>query len=385
MRYTFRRWAARCGLALAAALPLACAAQGNDKDTIIVAQAGPIEGPIGFYTQSIQQGMAACFGWVNSQGGVRGQRLELLLADTPLDAQQTIAQYTQIARQYKPVAFVYPLSATVIDALLDANLGARLGIPIVGTVPPMYRRRQPVNSHLFFVGVSDAREVRKIAEHIATVGMRKIALVHWDDAATTGLVALLREAARGLGVDIVDEYPVPPDGRADLGDAIGALEKGSATAVVSLLAAHETARLVSGLRAAGSRMVVYGPSYNDPALIARHAGKDAVHGIRVSQIVPSQDDATLPLAIDFRKHFAERFPGVRGNSHAFQGYIAARIIVQALQRCADPQSAACLRDALESTRNHDLGGIRANYTHENHDGLSYLDIGMVSRGGRLLR
>ncbi len=383
MQHTLRRWAARCALALTAALPLACAAQG--KGTITVAQVGPVQGPLGFYIQSTQQGMAAYFGWINSQGGVRGQRLELLLADTPLDAQQTIAQYTRIARQHRPVAFVYPLSPTVIDALLDANVGARLGIPIVGTVPQMYRRRQPVDSHLFFVGVSDAREVRKIAEHIATVGIRKIALVHWDDATTTGLVALLREAARGLGVEIVDAFAVPPDGRADLGGAIGALARSSATAVISLLAAHETARLVSGLRAADSRMVVYGPSYNDPALIAQLAGKDAVHGIRVSQIVPDLDDAKLPLALDFRRHFAERFPGERGNSHAFQGYIAARIIVQALQRCADPQSAACLRDELENTRNHDLGGLRVNYARDNHDGLSYLDIGMVSRSGRLLR
>ena len=86
MQHTLRHWAARCALALAAALPLVCAAQGNSKGTITVAQAGPVGGPIGFYTQSIQQGMAACFGWINSQGGVRGQRLELLLADTPLDA-----------------------------------------------------------------------------------------------------------------------------------------------------------------------------------------------------------------------------------------------------------------------------------------------------------
>lgn len=383
MHYIVRHWMIRCGLALATMLSLACAAQ--DKGSITVAQAGVAQGPIGFYTQSTHQGLVAYFGSVNARGGVRGYRIELLLVDTPLDVQQTVAQYAQIARQYKPVAFVYPVSPTVIDGLLDANVGARLGIPIIGTVPQMYRRRQPVNSHLFFVGVSDAREVQKIAEHIAIVGMRKIALVHWDDATTTGLAVLLREAAKDLGVEIVGEYPVPPDGRADLGGTIHALEKGGATAVVALLAAHETARLVYGLRTAGSRMVVYGPSYNDPALIAHHANKEAVHGIVVSQIVPDQDAATLPLAVDFRKHFAERFPGVRGNNHAFQGYIAARIIVQALLRCPDPRSAACLRDELENTRNHDLGGIRVNYTSENHDGLSYVDIGMASRSGRLLR
>ena len=385
MQHTLRHWAARCALALAAALPLVCAAQGNSKGTITVAQAGPVGGPIGFYTQSIQQGMAACFGWINSQGGVRGQRLELLLADTPLDAQQTIAQYTRIARQYRPVAFVYPMSPTVIDGLLDANLGAKLGIPIVGTVPQMYRRREPVNPYLFFVGVSDAREVEKIAEHIATVGMRRIAIVHWNDSTTTGLVELIRETTRRLDVEIVGEYPVSPDGRADLGEAVGKLTKSGASAVVSLLAAHETARLSSELRAVDNRMAVYGPSYNDASLIEQHADKGSVHGIRISQIVPNQDSPLLEIAIDFRKHFAERFPEAQANNHAFQGYIAARIIVQALMRCPDPRSPACLRAELENTRNHDLGGLLVNYSAKNHDGLSYVDIGMVSRSGKLLR
>lgn len=54
MQHTLRHWAARCALALAAALPLVCAAQGNSKGTITVAQAGPVGGPIGFYTHPFQ-------------------------------------------------------------------------------------------------------------------------------------------------------------------------------------------------------------------------------------------------------------------------------------------------------------------------------------------
>ena len=383
MRSAARRCFSVGGFLLAACLALASPAQV--KGSITVAQAGPVEGPIGFYTTSIHEGIAACFAWVNSNGGVRGQRLELLLADTPLDARQTVERYTQIAKKHKPVAFVYPLSPTVVEGLLDADIGARLGIPIVGTVPQMFHRREPVNPYLFFVGVSDAREVQTITEHIGTLGMRRVAIVHWNDAATTGLVARIRETARRFGIDIVDEYAVPPDGRADLGGAIRGVSAGRASAVIALLAAHETAALASGLRAAGSRIALYGPSYNDAALIAQHADADRIHGIGVSQIVPHQDSPTLPLAIDFRKHFAQRFPGRSGNNHAFQGYIAARIIVQALMRCPDPSSAACLRAELENTRDHDLGGLLVNYSAGNHDGLSHVDIGMVLRNGKLLR
>lgn len=370
-------------LLLAALFTLPSPAQ--EKGSITVAQVGPVDGPIGFYTRAINDGISAFFGWVNSRGGIRGHRLELLLEDTPLDPQRTLEKYTQIARLHKPVAFVYPMSPTVIDALLDANIGARLGVPIIGTIPQMYRRREPVNPHLFFVGVSDAREVQKIVEHIATVGMRRISIVHWDDATTTGLVEAIRGLARSRGVEIAGEYPVLPDGRGDLSIAIQEAGRSNASAVISLLAAHETAKLLSGLRAMGSRISIYGPSYNDASLIEKHAEAGSVQGISISQIVPNQDSPTLALAIEFRKHFSHYSPNTSWNNHAFQGYIAARIIVQALMRCSDPKSAECLRRELENTRNHDLGGLVVNYSAENHDGLSYMDIGMISRGGKLLR
>lgn len=101
---------------------LAVAAHAQDKCAITVAQVGPLDGPVGFYTRSLHDGIAACFSWFNDRGGARGRPLELL--HTSLDARQTVEQYTRIVRQHRPVAFMYPRSPTVIDALLDANLGA---------------------------------------------------------------------------------------------------------------------------------------------------------------------------------------------------------------------------------------------------------------------
>ena len=367
-------------------LASACAFAG-ERGVITVAQVAPFSGPMGFYAQSLNEGMRAYFGWINQQGGVRGMRVELMAVDTPLDPERTLQAYAQVARLHNPVAFAYPLSPTVIDALMDAKIARRLGIPIIGTVPQMYRRRHPVDPDLFFVGVSDAREVQKIVEHIATLGMRKIAVAHSNDATTTGLVDIIRREAALRGVEVVREFPILPDGRGDLADAIEGLDKDGrgASAVISLLAAPETAKLVSDLRARGRRMAVYGPSYNDASLVSKHAENGSHHGVSISQIVPNPDSLILPLAIDFRKHFADHVPRSGGNSLSFQGYIAARLIVQALLRCPDPKSAACLRQELENTRSHDLGGLTAGYSASNHDGLSYVDIGVVSRSGKLIR
>jgi ABC-type branched-subunit amino acid transport system substrate-binding protein len=357
----------------------------EEKSAVTIVQVAPFSGPMAFYAQSLHEGMGAYFGWVNQQGGVRGRRVELLAVDTPVDPKRTLETYTLAAKLHKPTAFVYPLSPTVIDALLDARIAHRLGIPIIGTVPQMYRRRDPVDPNLFFVGVSDAREIQKIVEHIAALGMRKIAVIHWNDSTTTGLVDIIRQAAVTQKIEAVQSYPIMPDGRGDMNGALQGLERNNASAVVCLLAAQETAMVVSNLRAKGNRMAVYGPSYNDASLISRYAKDGSHHGVSISQIVPNPDSLLLPVAIDFRKHFADHAPQSRFNSLSFQGYIAARLIVQALQRCPDPKNAACLRQELESTKPHDLGGLTAGYSAGNHDGLSYVDIGVIARSGKLIR
>lgn len=386
--YSWRAFWRSAGIALLLnwAAPLLAVAQEKNSPTITVAQVAPLSGPVGIYARSLHEGMGAYFHWVNGQGGIRGHKIELVGVDIPYDLDPVLAveKYTQVARQHKPVAFAYGVSSPVIDALLDTKTLSLLGVPLVGTLPQMYRRRNPVDPFLFFVGVSDSREIQRIVEHIATVGRDKIAVAYWDDSNSRGLMDALRAAAAGRNLKLVGMHPIAPTGTGDLSAAIEEITGQSPSAVICLMSIQDTARLIAGLRAKGNLAAIYGPSYNDPGLMDPQADKDSLRGVGIAQLVPNPNHPLLPLAQDFRKQFAEYAQKSSFNSFSLQGYIAARLIVQALQRCADPKRPGCLRDELEKTKGHDLGGLTANYSPSNHDGLSYVDIGMISWGGKLI-
>ncbi len=373
-------------LLLGWALLLPAMAQERNSPAITVAQVAPLSGPVGIYAHSLHEGMGAYFHWVNGQGGIWGHRIELVGVDIPYDLDPALAleKYTQVARQHKPVAFAYGVSSPVIDALLDTKTLSLLGVPLVGTLPQMYRRRNPVDPFLFFVGVSDSREIQRIVEHIATIGRDRIAVAYWDDSNSRGLLDAIRAAAAGRSLKVVGMHPIAPTGTGDLSAAIEGIAGQNPSAVIGLMSIQDTARLIAGLRAKGNAAAIYGPSYNDPGLMPADADKSGLRGVGIAQLVPNPNHPLMPLAADFRRHFAEYAPKSSFNSFSFQGYIAARLIVQALQRCADPKRPACLRDELEKTRSHDLGGLAANYSPNNHDGLSYVDIGMVSWSGKLI-
>ena len=77
-------------------------------------------------------------------------------------------------------------------------------------------------------------------------------------------------------------------------------------------------------------------------------------------------------------------PGTRLSTLSLQGYIAAKIVCEGLRRTGGAASPSRLRDALETLTSFDLGGIVVHYGPQQHVGLNFLDIGVVSADGRLL-
>jgi branched-chain amino acid transport system substrate-binding protein len=59
-------------------------------------------------------------------------------------------------------------------------------------------------------------------------------------------------------------------------------------------------------------------------------------------------------------------------------------LFEGLRRTGANPTPASLRDAIESLRGLDLGGLIVNYSPQQHVGLGYLNIGVVSADGRLL-
>jgi hypothetical protein len=121
------------------------------------------------------------------------------------------------------------------------------------------------------------------------------------------------------------------------------------------------------------------------ALLVKHGrakGRDYTRALVNSQVVPSYDDASLPGVAEYRslmdKHNPSvpdgvRDPGYTPQKYSFtslEGYVNARVIVEALRRAGAGASRQTFRQALESLRGLDLGiGAPLTFTAERHQGL----------------
>jgi branched-chain amino acid transport system substrate-binding protein len=120
-------------------------------------------------------------------------------------------------------------------------------------------------------------------------------------------------------------------------------------------------------------------------LLANHgakAGRDYTRALINSQVVPSYDDRSLPAVREYRasmtKHEPKLFAGLRDAKYApapfsfisLEGFVNAKVIVEALHRAGPNPTRSGLREALESLRSFDVGiGAPLTFTPERHQGL----------------
>jgi ABC-type branched-subunit amino acid transport system substrate-binding protein len=121
------------------------------------------------------------------------------------------------------------------------------------------------------------------------------------------------------------------------------------------------------------------------SLLVKHGkatGRDYTRALINSQVVPSYDDLSLPGVVEYRalidKHNPQVPDAVRDPSYALQrysfisleGFVNAKVVVEALRRAGSNPTRPALRQALESLRNLDLGiGASLTFTPDRHQGL----------------
>ena len=120
-------------------------------------------------------------------------------------------------------------------------------------------------------------------------------------------------------------------------------------------------------------------------LLVQHGqatGRDYTRALVNSQVVPSYEDVALPGVAEYRSLMDRYAPAVppalrddryvsqRYSVISLEGYVNARVVVEAVRRAGPQPTRGTLRQALESIKGLDLGiGAALSFGPERHQGL----------------
>ena len=374
--------------------------------------AGGFEGPPGVTTNDIRIGMSAAFRGtaaglgtefyrgaqayyndVNGKGGVHGRAISVVALDDGYEPIPCVKNTLRLLEKEPVFALSnYVGTPTLTRALPVIKRYADQQVVLVGNFTGAQPQREaPYTEHVFNIRASYRQEMMALVDRFWQLGARKFGVFYQIDAygrsGTDGVARGL--AQRGTRIVAEATYPRGAAFMDDMMPAVNALRRAGVDVVLCTGAYQGCGAFVRTARDVGWSVPISNLSFvgSDAmlALLVKHGrstGRDYTRALVNSQVVPSYDDVSLPAVAEYRLLMDRHNPPVpealRDPNYAVQrysfisleGFVNAKVIVEALQRTGAQPTRAVFRQALESMRNLDLGiGATLTFGPERHQGL----------------
>lgn len=358
--------------ALAAGLPAAHA-------EIVIGMASGFTGAVATGVRENHEGAALYIEAVNKRGGIHGEQLVLRTLDDEFDPRLTAAHGRKLAAGGAIALFLSHGTAQT-EALLPVL--AEHGIPLVAPSTGAMSLHQPVNPLVFNVRATYQRESARAVNHLVSVGITRIAIIHTDDsfgadAAQGGLAAL--DASRLKPTAIHKFQQDDPD----YSLMALAVTRSNAQAVIFIGPARTVANGVKTLRAGASGVQVVTLSNNASGGFIKLLHTEGP-GVVVTQVFPNERTQAIPIA----REAAELLKGRDGGEltpAVMEGFAAAKVLVEGLRRAGPRPTRARLVQALDGLSNFDIGGMNLSYNPTDHTGFDFTDLSIIASDGRFRR
>jgi ABC-type branched-subunit amino acid transport system substrate-binding protein len=363
----------------------ALALSGHALAEIVIGQVAPFSGPLAPTGNHIRAGAQLYFDVVNAGGGVHGQKIRLVSKDDAYKAEETVRLTKALISESQPLALFGFVGTGNGEALLKENVLTDAGIPLVALRSGATSLVKSGNPWLFMTRAGMDSEISKMIEQYSSTGYRKYAVFYQNDPfGLDGLASA--EALIGKHNSKLVIKASYEKNTTEVSAAVKAIAAAKPDAVIMVSNTAASAEFVKQSRAAGNTAQYVTLSFTDAAQFAERIGNQAASGLAVTQVVPNPESRQIPLTRELMDNFAKFKPANVSTNHALmEGYLGAKILVEGLRRAGPNPTRKKLRDALEQIKDYDAGDLFVNFSANNHAGLSYVDITILDRNGKLMK
>jgi len=374
---TLLRFAATAfAVSLCSSLALAQAPSPNE---ILLGQSVDLSGPASPRQKLLKEASDAYIRSVNAKGGVNGRKIRVISLDNKGNKDETVATINQLVEKDK-VMGIYMMSGTAnVTAVLPYLQENK--VPLFGITSGTVSLRKH-NPYLYHYKASYGDELAKMAEHLSTVGIQRVGIIYLRSSFGKENLGAAEAALAGRNLQVIAKAEVAESGE-DAPAAAAIVAKAKPQAVVLVSVSGTAPKIVSAYRALDEKAMLLGLSVLSSDLLYKELG-DKARGTIIAQTVPYPWDRSTRIVAEYQDTM--KAMGVKDISVAgMEGYLSARILVEALKTGGRGVTRESLIRVLDNTGEQNLGGYRYAFTPTDHNGSKYVDITLIGRGGRLQR
>jgi len=347
-------------------------------DRILLAQSAPFSGPAAQLGIQFHNGARLLFDQLNAQGGIHRRPVEIVKMDDGYEPDRC-AENTKKLLADDPVAlFAYVGTPTSLAAL---PLATAAKTPFYAPFTGAMALREPFNRYAFHLRASYNDETALIVNQLVQLGRSKIAVFHQNDAyGKAGLdgVTLALQAHNGkpIATATVERNSV------EVAKAVQTLVAARPDAIVQIGAYKACAAFIKAAKAAGYGGTFYNVSFVGTQALADELGKDGL-GVVVSQVMPSPYNPARAIAREFVDAVRKAGGEHSANFSSMEGYLAAKVLAEALRRGPARPTRETVVASLESLGRQSFGGFHVTFSPTDHVASKFVELSMLTGDGRV--
>jgi ABC-type branched-subunit amino acid transport system substrate-binding protein len=352
----------------------------------------------------LYRGSMAYLSDVNAHGGINGRPVVIKAYDDGYNPAPAIYNTIKLIEQDRALAlFDYVGTPTVTRVLpLLKKYGDQsilMFSPFTGAEP---QREPPYDSLVFNLRASYRDETYGLVDRFVSIGRKRIAVFYQADAYGRSGWDGVRRALTAHGLALAGEatYARGTPYTTHLTAQVEILRKANPDAVIAVGSYAACAAFVRDAVDAGWKIPIANVSFvgteNMTHLLmheGERTGRDYTSMLVNSEVVPSYEDLSLPAVREYRALMAQDHPAppafadLKGyellgdNFAGFEGFLNAKMMVEALRHMPGDVARNKLAAALESIHDFDLGiDAPISFTPTQHQALQYVYYVRVDHG-----
>ena len=357
------------------------ATPGVTPSEILIGSSLALGGHASFLGIQYLHGAMCLIEQINEEGGIHHRRIRVIAYDDGYDPPRCVANTERLIHKDKVFAlFCYvgtPTSVKIID-IVEENK-----IPLLGLFSGADKLRFPFRHYIFNVRSSYYQETNAVVRYfVEEKGLRRIAVFYqYDDYGLDGL--------KGTQIAL-QKYGLSPvaagsfiRGTLEIEEALDKIQASKAQAVIMIGTYSPCAKFIKEARARGFNPLFHNVSFVGADKLVEELGA-AGEGVLITQVVPPPTQRILlPASEQYSRLLSQYYPQDVPNFVSFEGFVNARVLVEAIRRAGRDITREGFIRALESIRDHYVGiGAVINFGPHDHQGMDDVYLTEV-RNGRL--
>jgi len=330
-------------------------------------------------------GIQAYFDKVNAGSTLQGNKLKLVTLDDSLQAPKMLELTQQLIGDPAVVGLLGFLNSAGLAEIAKQDLPGKSGIALIA---PLQGDKNVVSaSNVFPLRSGYADEVGSLLKEAKTWGKDSLAIVNMSVAFGPPLAQLTTQLSGPQGVKIVTQQVLdasPDKLDASVRAAAAAITETRPKGIILLAAGKPAFEFVKAVRdVPGGAVQIYGLSVLLHDGLVNAVGKDKARGIVLSQAVPFPFVPSKPVITEYQADMKKYAPGEALSFSSLEGYMGAKIAVEAVRRAGKTPTRAGVLQALSNLGEYNLGGVFVNYTANQRTGWGGVDLSIVNSNGNL--